>query len=280
MTLQISDLKFFWLMTWGLAKRELIASLRSPGIYLAAAIAVFFEAQSLSVSLDFLQDYRLLVAQDLVLPAFLGAVVIAGLYAAVAAAASIVQERERKTLRVLFYTPLDYSSLIAGKYLAQMLGACLILLAAAVYSIAASAYTSFRLDASLLGAALLSVLLLSSMVAFGLALSALAHSTRAAVLLLLVILALLFAAQLAPRVIAGLLPLQNSSLLVYTLPLANLLSAVAAWLSPLAYLLKGMEAAALTSTSDYLLVVLASLAYSAVFMMLTLWFLKRRGVLA
>lgn len=265
-----------WALAWPIARRELRALLTSPGIYVVASLAAVAESQALAVPLGLLADLRLYVATDPLLPAFLTSIVIVGLFAAIAAAATLVQEKERKTLRTLLYTPVEFSTIVLGKYGAIVLASLLALSMAMLFLLFSAWLTSLRPSWQLLLALLLGGALVSAMVAFGLAVSAVARSTRAALLLLIGTLILLFGLQLAGRVVEQMLAMGGGGALAYLLPLVNGVAAVAAVISPLAYVLRGIEAISLGSTADYLLSLGATAVYSLVFLALAIWQLRRQ----
>lgn len=261
-----------------LAVNEWLASFRSPGMYIVATLACLIQIQILTAPLSFLRDYGLLITQDPLIPAFLGAMAVIVLYAAIIAAISIVNEREKRTLQVLFYTPVSHQSLVLAKYLAQLLSS-LSLLSITVIFLAFTAWiTKFPMGLDLFWALLLSIFLVSAMVAFGLSISAYARSVRGAVLLFLILLVLLFGLQIFGRVLDQVLPVSNPNLLVYLTPALDVILFVTAQFSPLAYLLRGLEAVALSSSLDYLLSALLSLTFSAVFLWLTFRLSHWRGV--
>jgi ABC-type transport system involved in multi-copper enzyme maturation permease subunit len=268
----------FWQTTWTLGLREWLSSLRSPALYIAGVIAAFFQMQILAAQMSFINDYRLFVVRDPLIPAFLGAVAVAAIYITTTSTTTLVREREQQTLRDLFYTPVSHSSLVAGKFTGQLLNGVTVLLIAFLVTVIGAWLTQFILSAQFLFSVILCVLLIANMIAFGLVLSAFAPTARAAVLLLFVTIIAMVGIQIGERVIAFIGPLFEVGFFGYLMPVINTLTLLAGYVSPLAYLLRGLEAIAQSNGAGILLGVISSLAYTAVFLYLASWISNWRGV--
>jgi ABC-type transport system involved in multi-copper enzyme maturation permease subunit len=264
---------------WTLAKRQALNGLRAPSTYIVASLVAIVQAVILTAPLDYLSEFGLYVSNNPLIPAFLGGIAVISTYVAITAAISLVQERENQTLRVLFYTPVDHNSLILGKYCAQILNSLVVLSIAVLYLIIIAILTNLSVGTQLAWAVVLCIMLVSSMVAFGLTISAISNSIRTSLMLLFGLLILLFGLQIASRVINQILPGQGSSTLIFVNPLLDALTAFITLFSPLTYLLKGLEAAAIASGRDFIINLGASLVYTATFLVLATWISKRRGVI-
>ncbi|HBY93125.1 MAG TPA: hypothetical protein DEP84_04030 [Chloroflexi bacterium] len=270
--------RLFWRSIWALARRDWLAAVRSPVPYIAALLAALVTAYLLSVPLSFLGDYGLLVATDPLVPAFSGAIAVTAIYTAIAAVTAIIQEREQRTLRVLFYTPITETSLILAKFAGVLLHALTVLLIACISATISAIVTRFALSGQLLWTLPLSLLLLADMAAFGLALSASAPSTRTAVFGLVALLFVLFGLQLTGRVAEQVLPALGGGLVAVLAPVLNAISAVTGVISPLAYLLRGLQAVALGNAGEYASNIVASIVYTAVLLALAVRIVAWRGV--
>lgn len=263
---------------WALGLREWTASLRSPAMYIATTVAAILQVQILSAPLSFLSNNRLLVMRDPLIPAFLGSIAVVAIYIVISATTSLVREREQQTLRELFYTPINHTTLIVAKFVGQFLTALACVLIAFALILLGSWVTQFAISVQLTWAIFLCLLLLANMIAFGLTLSVYALSARAAILLLLATLFFLSGVQIVNRAIVQIFPLVESSMLVYMLPVLTVINAIAAILSPLAYLMRGLEAVSLSSTSGILFGILTSVAYTTIFLLVAVQISRWRGV--
>lgn len=264
---------------WVLTYREWMAGLRSPVTYIVAVLASIIQIQIIAAQLNFLNDHGLFISQDPLVPAFLSAISIVVLYAAITSAMSIVSEREGRTLIVLFYTPIDFPSLVLGKFLAHLLISLSILLMAFVNLIITSWFIGFPPELNLLWALLLGVMLLLAMSAFGLTVSSFTQTVRGAILLLFTAFIFLFGLQITGRMLDQFISLDNQSLLIYLTPILNTMISITSLFSPIAYLFRGLEAVALASLEDYLISIISSLLLSVVYLFITARLLRWRGVI-
>ena len=212
------------------------------------------------------------------IPAFLGAIAVISTYVALTATISLVQEREKHTLKVLFYTPIDHYSLILGKYLGQIINSLVVIFITVIYLLAIALLMNFALSIELVWAGVLCIMLVSSMVAFGLTISAISGSIRSALLLLIGLLLLLFGLQIAVRVVDQIQSLQGSNTLFLLTPWLKAITDLISIFSPLTYLLKGLEATAIASGRDVIMNLIASFIYTGVFLGLATWLSRRHGV--
>lgn len=263
---------------WSIAKREWLHGLRSPSIYIVGSLVTLVQAFILSASLDYLDEFGLYVSNSPLIPAFLGAIAVVSIYVALTATISLVQERERHTLKVLFYTPVDHNSLIFGKYLAQILNSMVVILIAVIYLLTTAILMNLSVSLQLVWSIFLCIMLVSSMVAFGLTISAISRSIRGALLLLIGLLLILFGLQIVVRVFDQILPLQGSITFLHMTPWFRAIMYFVSLLSPLTHLLRGLEATAVASVRDFIVNLVVSFIYTGVFLGLAAWISSRHGV--
>lgn len=263
---------------WSIARHEWLNGLQSPGTYIVGSLVAFVQVFILSAPLDYLNEFGLYVSTSPLIPAFLGAVAVISTYVAITATISLVQEREKQTLKVLFFTPVDHNSLILGKYLAQILNSIVVILMTVIYLLAIALLMNLSLSVQLFWSVVLCIMLVSSMVAFGLTISAISRSIRAALLLLIGLLIILFGLQIVVRVVEQTITLQGSNTLFYITPWLKAVTDLISVFSPLTYLLKGLEAAAVASGRDLIINLVASFIYTGIFLGLATRLSRRHGV--
>ncbi len=267
------DLKTAWI----LAKRELRVTLFGGGIYFAVLI-------SLAVSSTILHNYLNAVARDRLLiaaspfayPLFIATGVCA-VYLALASVTSIARERNMQTLELLFYGPVDHTSYIFAKYLKAVLSYVFIIILLACYFVVASLTTNLGLSVKFLGVLALSFFLSSCVITFGIFMSTLSGSVRTAVLLLFGIVGGLIVIQVTLEVLINIED-ELPPTLIYLRYTLSILHAIVKWVSPFYYLEQGMEAVSLGSVAKYAVSGIFSIFYSALFLVLSIQALKRKGV--
>jgi hypothetical protein len=210
----------------------------------------------------------------------LAVIALAAVFLAGWAALSIARSRDQGELRVLFFAPVDTVSLLAGHALAAlaMYGVFLLL------TIPALALLAWLVNLPFSPLLLLGVLVSPAFVApalgIGLFLSAIAGTARGAMFLFGVVLVLLLATQVGYGALSQSPP--DSPYYDALLFLRDLLRAARdalRWISPLALVSEGLDAALRANWRDLGLHILSGLAGGAVWLALAGWALRRRGVL-
>lgn len=278
MIVSASSLRLNIHSAWSIARREGLNGLRSPSTYIVASLVAVVQVFILSAPMGYINEFGLYVSNSPLIPAFLGAIAVISTYVAFSATISLVQEREQHTLEVLFYTPIDHNSLILGKYLGQILNSLFVILITVIFLLAIAILMNLTLSVQLVWAIVLCIMLVSSMVAFGLTISAISSSIRGALLLLVGLLLILFGLQIAFRVVDQILPLQGSNTLFYITPWLKAITELISVISPLTYLLKGLEATAIASGRDFIMNLVASIIYTGIFLGLATWISSHHGV--
>ncbi len=262
-----------------IAKKDVMRTLRTPGVYLAFLMACagavlsayFFSAVKgafLSMGVGLTDIYT-----SITMLAVLG---VYSLYMAVTSVTTIARERQDKTLEVLFYGPVDERSFILGKYLGRMAVFVLLLLGTTLFIAAAGLAFGLGINESSLKIAVLAVLLISCIVSLGILLSTLTSSVTGSIFLLIVFMIALFLLKVA-GILLGIIPDINPAVSIardLTVSLIN----ITQFISPIEYLSTGIDA---VNSSD-LLKYAAGFLYPAVYTGILLWvstvILKRKGV--
>ncbi len=267
-------------IAWTIARRGFHGAFYRFGLYIVVFLGYATAAVMTRTYVGMtVEDGVLISANPLILP-LNTAMTIAAVYVAFAAAISVAREQESGTLRVLFFGPVDPVSYVTGKYLEQLLTYALMLAVFVVLFLCLGAMTNFLFSTDLLVGALLSVPLASCVATFGILLSVLANRVRTSLVLLLAVLAGFLGVQWADSFLGGLDRSVLPPVLQYIGPMLSAAGRVTAWLSPFAYLNRGLQAAALLNARDCLAVLGASLLYSAVLLAATVIALRGKGVQA
>ena len=261
-----------------IARRDIKSTVNGIGIYVAASLAFLVSMLFVRSNLKGVTENGLMVmVNPLNYPLFI-AVIIGATYLALTSTISVARERDQGTLEVLFYGPVDSTTYIIAKFVEQIvtfLG--LIVVYIAVFFII-SKMTNFGLDGSFLAMAGLSVLLAASIVAFGLLLSTISRSARTSVIVLLVLLLAFLAIDIVAGILNSMSAKDMSATLIYARVAVDMLNRGLKWISPFAYLNRGIAAVGLGVASQILASIGASLLYTVVLLALAIQFLDRRGV--
>jgi ABC-type transport system involved in multi-copper enzyme maturation permease subunit len=261
-----------------IARRDIKSTVNGIGIYVAASLAFLVAMLFVRSNLKGVTENGLMVmVNPLNYPLFI-AVIIGATYLALTSTISVARERDQGTLEVLFYGPVDSTTYITAKFVEQIvtfLG--LIVVYIAVFFII-SKMTNFGMDGSFLAMAGLSVLLAASIVAFGLLLSTVSRSARTSVIVLLVLLLAFLAIDIVAGILNSMSAKDMSATLIYARVAVDMLNRGLKWISPFAYLNRGIAAVGLGVASQILSSIGASLLYTVVLLALAVQFLDRRGV--
>jgi ABC-type transport system involved in multi-copper enzyme maturation permease subunit len=278
---RVDNWRFRWHLALTVQRRDLRAAVHGFGLYVTLSAAIAVAATVLRNYVRSVQDGGLYVLSNpFAIPLF-GAVVLSSVYLALASATTIARERDRGTLEVLFYGPMDVAAYLLGKYLAQM-GAYVLMVV--VYLAALWLYalaTNFVFDPNLFWAAILSVATASSVVAISILLSTLNRSVRGALVALLAIVLASLGVQLGYDYVSSLsrgLARGQANPLLFLQTVLGWLDGALNWLSPFAHLERGIDALLRGSASEYLLMLGLSLLYTAVAFGLAVRALRRGGV--
>ena len=278
---RVHNWRFRWHLARTIQRRDLHATVYGFGLYVTLSAAIAVAATVLRNYVRSVQDSGLYVLSDPFAVPLFGAVVLSSIYLAVVSTTTIARERDRGTLEVLFYGPVDAVAYLLGKYLAQMSAYVLM---AGIYLAALWLYalvTNFIFDLNLLWAAILSMATASSVVAVGILLSTLNRSVRGALFALLAIVMAFLGIQLGHDYVSGLasgLRRGQTNPLLFLQTILRWLDGAFRWLSPFAHLERGIDALLRGSASEYSLMLGLSLLFTVVAFGLAVRTLRRKGV--
>ena len=260
------------------AQRELDALVRGLAGYAALAIALLVAGWILATDVSKVQANGLLVRDSAFQAPLLAAVLLLAVFLAISAVVSVARERERGTLEVVFYGPVDEPAYLAGKFVGQVMGYTLALPILIASFLLLSVFTGFAFTHLLVLGSVASVIPAAEVIAFGLLLSVAAGRLRTAILLFVGVVALFLGIAFAYNVVSA-IPVESPASPI--LPLRDALSALDAivdWLSPFSYLDRVLESIALGAWQTAATSLLAGLGHVGVALGLASLLLRWRGV--
>ncbi len=269
-----------WQITRTIARQELRDAIFGWSIYLTAAVGILIGTLLVYNALQAVGESGLQIVGRPLYGSVLAVTTLAAVFLAGWAALSIARSRDQGALRVLFFAPVDAVSLLAGHALAAlaMYGLFMLLTIPALALLAWIVNLPF--SPLLLVGVLVSPAFVAPALGIGLFLSAIAGTARGAMFLFGVVLVLLLATQVGYGALAQSPP--DSPYYDALLFLRDLLRAARdalRWISPLALLSEGLDAALRANWRELGLYILSGLAGGAVWLALAGWALRRRGVL-
>jgi ABC-type transport system involved in multi-copper enzyme maturation permease subunit len=193
-------------------------------------------------------------------------------------AVSLAREIEHRTLEVLFLAPIRFSSFVLGRFLGQLTYYLIALPLVLVFFIGYATSVNLRIGPGFLGAIALSPFTVASVVGFGFLIAAYLRKTRITVVVLLAVILVLLAVQFAHVLLPTLQPAEADTTLLVLTDVVDVMYRVVEWISPFAYLTKGVDAAQIGAPELYGKVVLASIAYTIITLVLSVWVLREKGI--
>ncbi|MEN3186438.1 MAG: ABC transporter permease subunit [Atribacterota bacterium] len=263
-----------------LFKRDFLYTLYSFGYYGALFASFLVSSFILKNFLDATREEDILVsAFPLNYPLYLTLIIIS-LYLVIVSAISISREREQGTLEVLFYGPVTSSSFLWSKYLKDLSLGILALGFTALYFYIVSVLTNLGFTGGLVRALVMGVFLISCVVSFGLFISSLTGRIRSSIITLIAILGAFLAIQFVYGMFLGIEKESLSPSMLYLRQATAYVFHTINWISPFAYLSRGLDSVVLENWTLYLTHVLYCVIYSLVFVFLSIYAMGKKGVKA
>jgi hypothetical protein len=262
------------------AVQELRDALLSWPWYVAVAVGLLLAVLLIYNSLSFVATSKLLIMSR---PFYLPLVIIATLamlYITAWSILAIARPRDQGALRVLFFAPVDPTGLLGGHLLAGIAIYGLMLVLTTPLLVVLALLTNLPFPPLLLvGAAVAPVFALVA-VALGLFISSIASTSRSAMFVFIAVVLLVLGVQGGYRALLSVPPTSTYyDALLFLRALLRAISAGLDWVSPIALLSGGLDAALRANWSDLLLRAAAALISGGVWLWLAVWGLGRRGVL-
>ena len=263
-----------------LAKKDLSAATKSWGPYVAATISFLASSLVLKKYLSGIGDNNILIASDpLNFPLYISLVVVS-FYIALISAITISSEKDRGTLEVLFYGPVNHTSYLMSKYIADMTIFLFLIGLLIPYFLVATTLTNLALSWSLLKGIVLSVFSASCIISFSLLISTATSKMRTSVIWLVVLLGAFLSIQLTNGILLRLNVGTLSPVVQYLRRTVHLINTGTEWVTPFAPLNKGIQAIVISNDQLYFGCILFALLYSSIFLAASVAVLRKKGVLA
>ncbi|MCD6317964.1 ABC transporter permease subunit [Candidatus Aerophobetes bacterium] len=261
-----------------LIKRELVSSLQGWGFYGAIFVSLIVCSFLLKNFMGGIREENILISSyPLNFPLFVSVIIIS-FYLVVISAISISREREQGTLEILFYGPVSSFSFTIGKYFKDIFLYLITLIFFAAYFFGVSALTNLGFTYSLVKSLGLSIFWVSCVISFGLFISSLTGRVRSSIIWLVAILLAFLAIQFAHSAFLSFPKEALSTPLLYLRRTLYYLSKGISWVSPFSYISRGMESIQIESMKLYLLNIGYCIVYSVIFLTLSVYILKLKGV--
>jgi ABC-type transport system involved in multi-copper enzyme maturation permease subunit len=250
------------------------------GIYITLSVAFAAAAIVLHNTLRFVESNAVLsTRQPLFLPiAFMVAVV--SLYLGMTAALAVARERDRGTLQVLLFGPVDETAFLLGHFVAQLqaYGGVVLLAIVWVNLVTWLLHLAFSIPVIIL--LVTSVATVATVIAFGLLVAVWGGRTRSALVYFILVALLFIGLQLGREVVNGLALTSSSTQNDPIFLIRNALVAinlVTEWVSPYAQLSRLMDDLLNGNTRGYVLHLAVTLLQTFAFLSASVWILRRKG---
>jgi hypothetical protein len=273
-----------WRLRWRtiaqVSRAEVREAVYGWSLFLAAAVAVLVAVVLVYNTLRSVAESGLEIVSRPFYLSLLVATSVGAVYLAAWAALAISRPRDQGALRVLFFAPVDPVGLI-GAHLVGAIAVYIVfmLLTMPLFAVLA-AFTNLPLPATLVAGVLVSLALVAPAIGIGLFISAIASSARGAVFLFAAALAVVLAAQIGYSALLQIPPTSRYyDALLFLRELLRVIRETLRWVSPLALLSQGLDAAFRGSWRELLLYVASGIGGALIWLSLAVWALARRGVL-
>ncbi|MBA2598680.1 MAG: hypothetical protein H0V00_18825 [Chloroflexia bacterium] len=205
---------------------------------------------------------------------------LATVYLAGWATLAIARPRDQGSLRVLFFAPVDPVSLLGALMLAALAVYALFMFVTIPVFALLSLLVNLPLPPLLLVGMLVSPAFAAPAIAIGLFISAVAGTSRGAMFLFGIAVVLAIGVQIGYSALQGVPPAsQYYDTLLFLREVLRAAREALRWVSPLALVSAGLDAALRADWRELLVAALAGIGGSAVWLVLAGWALRRRGVL-
>ena len=279
-TLSPSPWRLRWRAIAQVSRAEVREAVYGWALYLAAAVVVLVGVVLVYNTLRSVAESGFEIVSRPYSVSLLVATSVGAVYLAVWAALAIARPRDQGALRVLFFAPIDPVGLIGAHLVGAIAVYILFMLLTMPLFALLAALTNLPLPATLFAGVLVSPALVAPAIGIGLFISAIASSARGAVFLFAAALAVVLAAQIGYSALLQIPPTSRYyDALLFLRELLRVIRETLQWVSPLALLSQGLDAAFRGSWHELLLYVASGVGGAVVWLFLAVWALARRGVL-
>lgn len=259
--------------------RELRSLFTGLGVYIIATIVLLACAAGALSFVGAVSDAGLRTKAEPLLDPFIYATGALTLYIGILATVAVSRERDRGTLEVLFYGPVDSASYVAAKFLEHLAAFAIVVAVTLAGFGAISAATGLIFTSGLLRAAILSLFFASTAISFGIFLSSATTRMRNSVVLFILIMLGLGLFSLLEAYM-GLMLGETSTLMGYGRVIVGFIGRALNWVSPVAYYTRGVDAARIGDTRMLVASVLGPIIYTGALLWLAAITSDKKGVRA
>jgi hypothetical protein len=274
------DARMRWRVMREVGKQEIRQAIFGWSLYVTTAVAVLLGTLLVFNTVRSVRDSGLeIVTRPFYVP-LLVALSLATMYLAGWAALSIARPREQGSLRVLFFAPVDAVGLVGAHLLAALILYLVVALMTMPLMFVLSMLVNLPFSPYLVLGAAFSPLLVAPAFAIGLVISTIVPSGRSAALIFGLVLAVLLAVQLGS---SALVQIPSTSryydALLFLRQSLGTVRGLLSWVSPIALLSDGLDAAYRASWAELITLCLAGAIGCVVWSALAIRTLDQRGVL-
>lgn len=269
-----------------IGKKDFTDSLKSFGVYVVLGIIFLISFMSLYTLNEAGKDadtvnllYGINIEKSAIVNVIFmfSVVLISFLYLGISSVTAIAKEKQEKTIELLFYSPLDEFSFVAGKFLGKISVYFLILLVSMIFFILVCFVFSIPINIDFIKTGILSIFLISCVIAGGLFLSTLSSNVSTSIFLLIGASIFLFVLDIIASFL-NFLPFDPASLIGVIKNLVSGIISIINYISPFSYYNMGIEAIAKNDNVRLLLSMIYSIAYVTIFLMVSVIILMKKGV--
>jgi hypothetical protein len=279
-TLSPSPWRLRWRTIDQVSRAEVREAVYGWSLYLAAAVVVLVGVILVYNTLRSVSESGLEIVSRPFYASLLVATSVGAVYLMAWAALAIARPRDQGALRVLFFAPIDPVGLVGAHLVGAIVVYTLFMLITMPLFAVLAALTNLPLPATLFAGVLVSPALVAPAIGIGLFISAIASSARGAIFVFAAALAFVLAAQVSYSALVQMPPTSRYyDALLFLRELLRFIRDALQWVSPLALLSQGLDAAFRGSWRELLLYVASGIGGAAIWLALAVWALTRRGVL-
>jgi ABC-type transport system involved in multi-copper enzyme maturation permease subunit len=284
MAARMVHLRSQWVWRWRailtLQARHSQALIYSLGLYVSLALALASGALMLQNTLQYVELNVVLSTQE---PLFIPIAITMGvvsLYLALSASLAAARERDRGTLEVLFYGPVDETSFILGHFASPLAVYSAIALFAFVWANLVTWLLHLQFSFGPAYLLLATIATVASIIAFGLLVAVWGGRTRAALTYFILAVLLLASLQIADSIVSAIAissnPTENDPVLVIRNALA-FADGIVQWVSPYSQLTRIIDDLLNSSFASSLMHLGVTLLQAAFYLWLSIQILRRKG---
>ncbi|HHY46828.1 MAG TPA: ABC transporter permease subunit [Firmicutes bacterium] len=272
-------MSFRWRAIRVICLRELRSLFMGLGIYIVTTLVLLACAAGVLSFVGAVSDAGLRTSAEPLLGDFVYAIGALTLYIGILATIAVSRERDRGTLEVLFYGPVDSTSYVMAKFLEHLAAFAIVMVVTLAAFGIISAITGLIFTGGLVRAGILSLFFASTAISFGIFLSSITLKMRNSVVLFILIMVGLGLFSLLEAYL-GLMLGEASAFVEYGRVVVGLIGRVLNWISPIAYYRRGIEAARIGDLRMLVISVLSPIIYTSGLLWLAAATFTKKGVRA